>query len=316
VILRMSPQLAGLRADVAISTAIPRLSRSKAARILRQGEAVGRAGRRIRPATRVLAEEEVSWWREPLVEPELPEQIGILARADCYVALNKPAGLPIHPTARYVRYTVTEYLRRHFTVDGVYPHPAHRLDRETSGALLCYFPPWGRYFKTLFLTRAVHKAYLAVVHGRVADETFLIDAPLRLSPSARIGVKMEVHRDGMPSQTEVRVVARGDAFSLVEARPLTGRQHQIRVHLTHAGYPIVGDKIYGQDEALFQRSLRTGLTDEDRARLMLARQALHAWYLAVPLPDGQPLELHAPLPDDLAEFIQKNIGTPPTEYGH
>ena len=101
--------------------------------------------------------------------------------------------------------------------------------------------------------------------------------------------------------------------------PRTGRQHQIRAHLFHAGTPILGDKIYGPDELIFDRFTRRAMTDADHAALRLPRQALHAWKLELPHPiSGAPLRLEAPLPEELREVLSKANLRPPegTQSGH
>jgi 23S rRNA pseudouridine1911/1915/1917 synthase len=119
---------------------------------------------------------------------------------------------------------------------------------------------------------------------------------------------MHVHPEGAPSRTAFdvlgrRVAADGAAVALLACRPRTGRQHQIRAHLHHAGLPVVGDKIYGSDELIFDRFTRRALTAKDQTALRLERQALHAWRLELPHPrTGEPLSLTAPLAADLQAF--------------
>jgi 23S rRNA pseudouridine1911/1915/1917 synthase len=119
---------------------------------------------------------------------------------------------------------------------------------------------------------------------------------------------MHVDAGGAPSVTEFEVLERrsapdGTAVTLFACRPRTGRQHQIRAHLLHAGLPLVGDKIYGPDENIFDRFTRHAMTDDDRLRLRLGRHALHAWRLELPHPRTDvPLALEAALPEDLRGF--------------
>jgi 23S rRNA pseudouridine1911/1915/1917 synthase len=119
---------------------------------------------------------------------------------------------------------------------------------------------------------------------------------------------MHVAAAGLPSVTDFEVLERrrepdGALVSLLACSPRTGRQHQIRAHLLHAGLPLVGDKIYGPDENIFDRFTRRAMTEEDRAALRLPRQALHAWRLELPHPrTGERTSLEAPLPPDLAAF--------------
>jgi 23S rRNA pseudouridine1911/1915/1917 synthase len=187
--------------------------------------------------------------------------------------------------------------------------PAHRIDRETSGLLACGgAPEWTKRLKRAFADGKVSKTYLALVLGAPPADAFAVDAPLALTLASTVRVRMHVHADGLPSTTAFEVLGRrrapdGAPVALLACRPRTGRQHQIRAHLHHAGLPMVGDKIYGPDEGIFDRFTRREMTDEDRERLRLPRHALHAWRLELPHPETRaPVALEAPLPADLAEF--------------
>jgi len=150
--------------------------------------------------------------------------------------------------------------------------PVHRLDKDVSGVILyaCHAASH-RFLNTIFEQRRALKTYRALAHGTIAEESGVIDQPIREYGSGRMGVSPE----GKPSQTAFRVQERFGAFTLVEATPRTGRRHQIRVHLYHLGHAIVGDPRYG-----------------DRASQQLfARLMLHASGIEVPLPSGRPLAL-------------------------
>ena len=170
------------------------------------------------------------------------------------------------------------------------------LDRPTTAAL-----------KALFRERRVQKRYLAMVHGRPSLAQGVIDLPLGRDTASGIRVKMGVVPGGHPSRTHYRVLetcaTMHGELSLVEAFPETGRQHQIRAHLHAVGLPVVGDKLYGPDPALFLEFIETGWTESLRRRLLLPRQALHAADAIFPHPmSGEPLHLTCPLPPDLAAF--------------
>jgi len=180
----------------------------------------------------------------------------------------------------------------------VRPHLIHRLDRETSGVVLIAknSVAAGELGK-IWECRAVRKEYLAIVHGHVAAEAGVIEAPLGKDENSPVAIKDCVRADGCPAQTEFAVEKRfwaiadpaaaepgrlhagggaASAFSLLRLHPLTGRKHQLRIHLAHIGHPIVGDKIYGGDADLYLALVERRLTDGQRARLILPQHALHA----------------------------------------
>ncbi len=189
-----------------------------------------------------------------------PPDIPVIFEDDALLVLDKPAGLALHPTARYHVTTLTWALEnRHRNAAGEKPDPAHRLDRETSGLVACGRNPYfTSRLKAAFAARQVSKSYLALCEGAPAGSTFEVEAPLVVG-GGRVKVKARVDRSGAPSQTRFEVVARyrdaaGKPLALLRCVPLTGRQHQIRAHLQEAGFPLVGDKLYGRAEARRRRS--------------------------------------------------------------
>jgi 23S rRNA pseudouridine1911/1915/1917 synthase len=218
----------------------------------------------------------------------------------------------MHPTASYHKHTLSYLLRTRYAPDGGRsPQIAHRLDRETSGIVLCGCTRSSeRKLKMAFEAHRVQKTYLAIVRGEVADDAMTIDFPLA---SAREGlhVRMEVRpEDGLPAHTELRVRERAGGHSLVELSPKTGRQHQLRVHLSAIGHSIVGDKLYGPElEAPFLEYIESGMTAELEARLGHDRHALHAHAVELEHPsDASPLRVVSPLPEDLRRLWQRLSG--------
>jgi 23S rRNA pseudouridine1911/1915/1917 synthase len=160
----------------------------------------------------------------------------------------------------------------------------------------------------------IEKTYLAITWG--TPQGGLIDLPLEPDPDNPLRVKMIVARPGtgLEARTEVTVLQRTERYALVACRLLTGRQHQIRVHLSAVGCPVVGDKLYGPDERMLARSADRELTAEDLVRLELPRQALHAHRLLLPHAiSGAMLDLVSPLPPDLSEFWAAKTGRAHTE---
>ena len=220
-------------------------------------------------------------------------QLSILYRDDALLIVNKPAGIVVHRGWANDRVTLLDLAR---DLVGSWVYPAHRLDRQTSGALIFGLSPEvARRLERELAQARVHKRYLALVRGMSPDTCF-IDHPLA----------KEKGKEKLPSQTEVRRLAHFEVandetgitrrYSWVEARPLTGRPHQIRRHLKHISHPIIGDVRYGKAEhnQLFRR------------RFGLERMVLHAAHVAFEHPmDGRALALDAPLPPELAGLLAR-----------
>ena len=291
-------EFAGMRLDLFVQTRIPRLSRTRAKEIVKAC-ARREDGTRRRASELVRAGETVLLVRTRFEEPDAPRDLPVLYEDASVMVIDKPAGLPVHPSATYHRNTVSYILRERFGVDG--PRIAHRLDRETSGVLLCARSlDVERMLKQSFEARRVRKTYLAIVRGEMERDSGTIDFPMA-RPDEGLHLLMVVREDGSPAVTEYRVRKRQAGHSLVELFPHTGRQHQLRVHLSALGHPIVGDKLYGPEaEAPFMEYVETGMTPELTARLGHARHALHAHKLQISHPeqDGT-LDLEAPLAPDL-----------------
>ncbi len=310
-VFNVKPEHGGMRLDRWLSTVMSRLSRTRAQRIC-EDFAYDPRGRLLRSSHRVRGDEKVVVFRPRWEEPAAPREVPVLYQDEHLIAVDKPAGLPVHPTARYHQNTLTTVLGEIFPGRRVVP--CHRLDRETSGIVLTACTPAAeRAIKTAFANRAVQKTYEALVHGVVPDESFVVDAPLALE-GGEVSVRMTVRsvsRGGLPSLTRIRVLERMDGFTRVAAHPETGRQHQIRVHLAHAGFPIVGDKLYAHGSEVFLAVLADGMTDALRSQLLLERHALHAAGLRIAHPaTGEELAIESPLPADLRTFCAAHRARP------
>jgi len=308
VTFTVEPNYAGWRLDRYLCEKIRRLSRTRVQRILERSLV---ADRPLKPSTRVHPGLTFTLRRRAHAEPEVPENVVELYLDDSLLVLEKPAGLPIHPTARYHHNTLVKLLeRRHGPA--LRADPAHRLDRETSGLLVCgRGAESSRALMRAFQSGAVRKEYLAIVEGHPPD-AFVVDAPIAEGTrQVRIAVRIDAHA-GKPALTrftvERRLIRDGLPFAVLRCFPETGRQHQIRVHAREAGVPLVGDKIYGPDPGYFDRFSKHCLEPEAWARLRLPRHALHAARLAFPHPaTGALLAFESPLPPDLSDFC---LGAP------
>ncbi len=309
----VAKEFAGQRLDRFIQHRIPRLSRTRANEIVRAC-AYMPDGRKLRPSSRVIAGDTVLLVRPRLEEPDCPREFEVVYEDEDVLAVDKPAGLPMHPTATYHRNTLTYILREVYGPAA--PHIAHRIDRETSGLVLCgRHPTAERRLKASFEGRRVNKTYLAIVRGKVGPDAGVIDAPLA-RPREGLHLLMEVRRDGTGAAARSRydVLERGPEHTLVRMFPETGRQHQLRVHLAAIGHPIVGDKLYGPEGvAPFLESIETGMTPDLERRLGHSRHALHAESLCLSHPiQSKPLEVHVSLAADLARLWRSLCRSPST----
>jgi UPF0176 protein len=176
------------------------------------------------------------------VEPDVSPAIRVIHEDEAILVLHKPAPLPMHPSGRFNRNTLVHFLHEAWHPEK--PRPAHRLDANTSGVVVCART---RHFAKLlqpqFSRGEVGKTYLARVHGHPPEDSFLVDAPITDQP-CELGAR-EIEESGRDARTGFRVLSRdADGTSLLEVKPLTGRTNQIRIHLWHAGFPIVGDPVY------------------------------------------------------------------------
>lgn len=295
---RVSANGAGKRVDRFLAASFPYRSRTQWAALVKAGRILIN-DLQSRPSRPLQAGDVLAYTPGRRPEPRVSRTYRVLFEDDWLLAVRKPANLPVHPSGRYFHNTLLLILaaERGEGLDTTQLRIVHRLDRETSGLIL--FAKGREAASSLsgqFENRAIRKEYLALVHGTPGQDRFVVDAPIGLDLASPIRKAQTVRSDGLRSRTGFRVLSRGPDHTLIAARPYTGRLHQIRVHLRHAGYPIVGDKVYGRDPTLFLRFVADELTAEDRAALMWRRQALHAWKLAFRHPaSGEKTNLRAPV---------------------
>ena len=304
---------AGERLDQALLHFLTWRSRSSIHRLIRDGYVL-LEGREARPAARVRAGDVVRIQipKRPVAQPRPgpdDSQIRILFEDRYLVAVDKPAGMAVHPAGRRVQGTLIHYLHRRYRRPGVQgedvvPRLLHRLDVETSGVVAASLhEDFHGMVARQFEAREVSKTYLAVVHGRPSPPDGLIDLGIGPDSSSPVRLKLAARRDGsgLPALTRYRLLRANRRFSLVEVEPKTGRTHQIRVHLAHIGHPVIGDRVYGR--ARGQRTAALGEAVRD-AVAAFARQALHAVSLEFRHPEhGAVMHFESPMPEDMKALI-------------
>lgn len=238
----------------------------------------------------------------------------VIDETDQWIVVNKPAPLVVHPTSGKLEPTLlggVEELLRYEIVNGARLSIINRLDRETSGVvLIAKAKTAARAFGRAMERREIHKEYEAIVHGWPEWREYELNAPILRKGEvvdSPIWVKQMVHPEGRSCITRFCVVRRfkkgGELFTLLRVFPKTGRMHQIRVHLSYLGLPIVGDKIYGEDETCYLEFIESGWSDRLRELLHLDRHALHATRMVVKSDNGM-LDWSAPLAQDMITFLE------------
>ncbi len=300
--IRIPAELCTCRLDKALSGLLPEYSRATLQRWLRSGRVTvdGRAMavRDIVPANTLVdiecqAEVTEEWIAQPL-------ELDIVAEDDSLLVLNKPSGLVMHPGAGNPDHTLVNALLYYEPKLAALPRAGivHRLDKDTSGLLVVARTEAARLQLIEQLrTHTVFRQYDAVVCGH-PEQRGTIDAPVGRSHHDRI--RMAVTRSGKPAVSHYRSREQYRAHSWVAVRLETGRTHQIRVHMRHIGFPLVGDLVYGERPRITQHMTLT------LSRLLrgFGRQALHASTLSLVHPaTGKTVSWKVPLPDDILELL-------------
>ncbi len=289
------------RLDRFLAGRCPDLSRSRIQALIAAG-LVSVNGQPARASYRPICGERITLVlpSRPLPPESAPAAVlpplDIIYEDECLLVLNKPAGLVVHPGAGTAESTLVQALTAHRPEMLAEDWPApdrpgvvHRLDKDTSGILLAAVTRAAQEaLQAQFKAHSIEKTYLAILHGRLLPPEGIIDAPLGRHPTQRL--KRAILEDGgRPARTRYRVMEQFRTACLVQAQPLSGRTHQIRVHFAAVGHAVVGDKLYGPR----------------RSELRASRQMLHAWRISFTHPlTGERLSFEAPSPDDFISLLE------------
>jgi 23S rRNA pseudouridine1911/1915/1917 synthase len=272
------------RLDQRVVELIPELSRAFGTKLIDQGKVTvngipqTKAGYKLRESDEVVVNFDLTTLAD-IPKIELP----IIYEDDDCVVINKPVGLLTHSKGDFnPEATVETWLRSRTKVTGERAGIVHRLDRATSGVMICAKTPEAlKWLQKQFAQRRTKKTYYAVVTGELKQPEAIIDMPLERNPKAP--ATFRVGHGGKHAITWYKVLGANDEHSLIELKPETGRTHQLRVHLHHIGHPIIGDTLYGGEPA--------------------ERMMLHAESLELTLPNRERKVFTTPMPKEFAEAV-------------
>jgi 23S rRNA pseudouridine1911/1915/1917 synthase len=303
--VEVSDQDHGMRLDQFLAGTEINLSRSQVKKLV-EGKFILLNGKPTKPSAHVKTGDQISGTLpspKPLsIEPEsLP--LTILYEDPSIIVVDKPAGMVVHPAPGNPSGTLVNALVHHCKdlagINGVLrPGIVHRLDKETSGVMVVAKNDEAYHQLTKqFKNRTIEKVYLAIARGKFSQEEGSIDLSIGRHPSERKRMSTRTRR-GRPAVTRWKVIERFNGLTLLEIFPKTGRTHQIRVHLSAMGHPLLGDALYGKKGGVQDPMIKECLR-------MLNRQALHACRLGLTHPrTGERIEFTAPLPKDMKDVLE------------
>ncbi len=275
---------AGQRLDVVAGELLPSLSRAYIKRLLDDGRITlngkaAKAGAKVQPGDKLQTD-----FEETELDTIEPIELPVLYEDEDVIVVDKPAGIISHSRGRYWNEpSVASFVRQKTNQAGERAGIVHRLDRATSGVMICAKNSTAlAWLQKQFSQRKVDKMYLAIVAGRLDKDEAVIDMPIERNP--KVPATFRTSASGKPAQTAYKVITVTKDYSLLELRPLTGRTHQLRVHLKQLGHPIAGDTLYGGKPA--------------------ERLLLHARSLTITLPDKRRQTFEAPVPAIFKETMR------------
>ncbi|MCX7117444.1 MAG: 23S rRNA pseudouridine(1911/1915/1917) synthase RluD [Legionellales bacterium] len=295
----------GLRVDVVLAQLFPDFSRSQLSHWLKEGaitldQQIYKPKDKVRGGERVTLDVDLTSLDTNSQPEDIP--LEVMFEDEHVLVINKPQGLVVHPGAQNAEHTLVNALLHYDASLSQLPRAGiiHRLDKDTSGLLMIAktFPAYTTLIQQM-QARTIQRSYLALVYGHIIAGG-VIDTSYGRHPRNRL--KMAVTSEGKQAITHYAVKEHHHFVTLLDVRLMTGRTHQIRVHMAHLNHPIVGDPLYGG-----RARLPANLNDDLRQTLMqFKRQALHACSLSLPHPfSNKELTITAPLPDDFNILLQK-----------
>lgn len=297
IVMEITPEMEGERIDKCISNYLESLSRSYIQKIIKDGRAYVNDAV-VKANYKVKVDDKVQFEIPDCEEPDIPPQdipLDILYEDKDILIVNKPKDMVVHPAPGHYEGTLVNAIMFHCKdelsgINGVLrPGIVHRIDKDTTGSIIiCKNDEAHRKIAQQLKEHSITRKYRAIVYGRIMEEEGTVNAPIGRHPTDR--KKMAINeKNGKPAVTHYKVLERFDKYTYIECQLETGRTHQIRVHMTSIGHPLLGDEVYGNAKCPFK----------------LEGQTLHAMTIGFIHPTtGEYVEYEAPLPEYFEHLLQ------------
>ncbi len=297
IVMEITPEMEGERIDKCISNYLESLSRSYIQKIIKDGKAYVNDAV-VKANYKVKVDDKVQFEIPDCEEPDIPPQdipLDILYEDKDILIANKPKDMVVHPAPGHYEGTLVNAIMFHCKdelsgINGVLrPGIVHRIDKDTTGSIIiCKNDEAHRKIAQQLKEHSITRKYRAIVYGRIMEEEGTVNAPIGRHPTDR--KKMAINeKNGKPAVTHYKVLERFDKYTYIECQLETGRTHQIRVHMTSIGHPLLGDEVYGNAKCPFK----------------LEGQTLHAMTIGFIHPTtGEYVEYEAPLPEYFEHLLQ------------
>lgn len=297
IVMEITPEMEGERIDKCISNYLESLSRSYIQKIIKDGKAYVNDAV-VKVNYKVKVDDKVQFEIPDCEEPDIPPQdipLDILYEDKDILIVNKPKDMVVHPAPGHYEGTLVNAIMFHCKdelsgINGVLrPGIVHRIDKDTTGSIIiCKNDEAHRKIAQQLKEHSITRKYRAIVYGRIMEEEGTVNAPIGRHPTDR--KKMAINeKNGKPAVTHYKVLERFDKYTYIECQLETGRTHQIRVHMTSIGHPLLGDEVYGNAKCPFK----------------LEGQTLHAMTIGFIHPTtGEYVEYEAPLPEYFEHLLQ------------